>query len=213
MPKKIEVVPGERFERLVYIEERPRKSNRRRALFQCDCGQIVEASVHDVRTGHTSSCGCLHTEAIRSARSHGATIGRKLKPEYSAWKAMKERCLYPKSISYYNYGGRGIQIHPSWINDYEAFLNHVGRKPSPKHSLDRIDVNGNYEPGNVRWATRTEQRRNSRNVHPVTLDGETRLIVDWAALSGVPEQSIAARLRDGWDVRQAIYQPVGERRL
>ena len=83
-------------------------------------------------------------------------------PEYRAWYSIKKRCLDPKAEQFKNYGARGIGICAEWVNDYRAFYAHVGPRPSPKHSIDRIDNDGNYEPGNVRWATRTTQSRNSR---------------------------------------------------
>ena len=81
-------------------------------------------------------------------------------PEYNSWQNMKKRCLYPKSREYARYGARGITIHPPWVHSFETFLSDVGPKPTPQHSIDRIDNDGNYEPGNVRWATPKEQSAN-----------------------------------------------------
>lgn len=214
MGKRINIEFGQKFGRLMFLkEETPKgsKGNIRRGLFLCDCGKTTIVCIHDARCGHTSSCGCFHTERQRAAKSHGETIGRNYSPEYRAWKAMKGRCYDKNNINYSNYGGRGIVVCEKWLNNFQAFLADVGRKPTPKHTIDRIDVNGNYEPSNVQWATKREQMRNTRNVHPVTINGSTRLICEWAEISGVPEESISSRLRKGWEPEKAVFYPVNKR--
>jgi hypothetical protein len=210
MRKRIEIKANQRFNRLRFLAEEPSINNRRRGLFLCDCGNVTRAAIHDVRSGHTCSCGCFHTERQRSARTHGATLSRQNPPEYIAWKAMKARCYDRKTIGYKNYGGRGIRVCEKWLNDYPAFLKDVGMKPTPEHSLDRIENDGDYEPGNCKWSTKVEQRRNNRQgVHPVTINGITKIICDWAKASGVPEEAISSRLRHGWDPERAVYCPLG----
>lgn len=140
---------------------------------------------------------------------HGETKNRIETREYKTWKAMKARCYDKKNISYYNYGARGIKVCKRWLNNYSNFLKDIGRKPTNKHSLDRINTYGDYTPKNCRWATREEQRRNSRNVTPITFNGETRLIIDWSGISGIPQESISGRLRKGWSIEDAIFKPLG----
>jgi len=125
----------------------------------CDCGQSTTVIRGSLVAGSTKSCGCSHTRVGGDARNKN---GNKPAPEYGAWAAMKTRCTNPNSNRWHDYGGRGISVCDEWSEDYLAFLNHVGRKPSPAHSLDRIDNDGNYEPGNVRWATRKQQLANRR---------------------------------------------------
>lgn len=135
----------------------------------CDCtcgitGFVTES--YSVRKGLTKSCGCLKAEKMASGScnlSHGDSKRGGWAPEYRAWVNMITRCHNPNATRYKDWGGRGIGVCNEWRESYVAFLAYVGRRPSPRHSLDRYpNVNGNYEPGNVRWATRIEQARNKR---------------------------------------------------
>ena len=143
-----------------------------------------------------------HDESSRRGRG-GMTV------EYRAWSCMLTRCYQPNFVHYGNYGGRGITVCAEWRASYAAFLAHVGRRPSPEHSLDRIDSRGNYEPGNCRWATRKEQARNTRRNRLVTIAGETLPIAAWAERYGVPRARISARLRAGWADEPAVLRPAG----
>jgi len=117
--------------------------------------------------GKTRSCGCRIIQVLTAngyaMRQHGESksVGRAASPEYRTWDGMKERCRNPNHKAYANYGGRGISVCERWL-DFESFLLDMGRRPSPTHSIDRINNDGNYEPGNCRWATRDEQNRNQR---------------------------------------------------
>lgn len=131
---------------------------------------------------------------------------RKDLPEYRVWKGLRQRCQNPHEQYYSNYGGRGITYHPSW-DDFEVFLADVGRRPGREYSLDRIDNNGNYEPGNVRWATRDIQRRNARNIRILSFDGRSQVIADWAAELDIPRDVLYGRLRWGWSIKEALTTP------
>jgi hypothetical protein len=121
---------------------------------------------------------------------------------------MKDRCYRTTARYYEDYGGRGISVFPEWIDSFSAFLTHVGKRPSPRHSLDRYPNNdGNYEPGNVRWATKAEQAANRRSNVSITLNGVTRIMSEWSRMTGIPASRIARRLRDGWSVERTLSCP------
>jgi hypothetical protein len=135
--------------------------------------------------------------------------GQRYTPEYGIWRSMKCRCENPNDKKYYLYGGRGVSVAPSWRNDFTAFIRDIGPRPSRKHSIDRIDTNGNYEPGNVRWATITQQNRNARSVRRIFYHGKEIPIPDALELAGagIARGTFRARIKYGWDLIEAIETP------
>lgn len=128
-------------------------------------------------------------------------------PEYSAWTNMKQRCRNPASPTWEHYGGRGIRVAPRW-DSFWLFFHDVGRRPGSEWSLDRIDVNGDYEPENVRWASKSQQSRNRRNNNRLTFKGQTKCIQDWADELGISPSTIRGRLGSGWSIKDTLTKKV-----
>ena len=163
----------------------------------CDCGRVCLVTSADLRHGQ-KSCGC----AMGGKPRHG-WFGTS---EYSAWAAMIRRCTNPRSANYRLYGGRGITVCQEWRKDFVAFLRDLGPKPTPTHSLDRINNDGNYEPGNVRWATPKQQARNKRTSRVLVVDGVSSTLAEWAERSGIGRTTIRERLARGWSKKRAVVQ-------
>jgi len=142
------------------------------------------------------------------ALTHGATVNRQPTPEWNSWRGMVERCTNPNHKHWAHYGGRGIRVCDRWLG-FAAFLADMGAKPTPEHSIDRINNDGNYEPGNCRWATRHEQARNKSTTRHITAHGKTLTLTEWGRTSGIPVPTIHERLRHGWDTERAVTEPPG----
>ena len=166
-------------------------------------GRCGACSAYFYRTGRE------RTPDVTKER-HGHSPATKVSKEYLAWCAMKSRCFNPKTINYRDYGGRGITVCPAWRQSFTAFLNDVGLAPSPEFSIDRIDHDGDYEPGNVRWARRFVQDRNTRRNRLLTHNGLTLCITDWASRLGIKREALNSRLLNGWPVEKALATPVRE---
>lgn len=156
----------------------------------CSCGSVKELRARDLITGKTRSCGCLRRELLTR---HGQSGERR--STYNTWLSMNRRCYGQNQPGYTNYGGRGITVCDRWRNDFGAFLADVGARPSRYATLDRIDVNGNYEPGNVRWATRGIQANNRRDNRRVTVCGESLTMSETARKHGVNRSTLDYRVR------------------
>jgi hypothetical protein len=162
--RKLEVKLGDRFGRLTIINEmriliEPSGIRRRRFKLQCDCGKVCEARLLSLTSGNTRSCGCLLVEIRRVA---SRTHGHARTPIYVIWIDMIQRCENPSRKSYRHYGGRGIKVCERW-HTFENFLADMGERPSPQHQLNRLNNEGDYEPGNVEWTDDLKaQKRNQR---------------------------------------------------
>lgn len=192
---------GDLFGQWTVLSVEPVGPKHRRALCRCDCGSERLVVVFTLKNGRSSSCGC--TQAAKSAAAnskHGLSGAR----EYSIWENMKARCQNEKHTHYPYYGGRGIVVCERW-QQFEAFIADMGSAPSTKHTLDRIDNNRGYEPSNCRWATRRDQSNNTRFNRHIEVDGTTKTISQWSAVSGVKHATIWSRLSRGWSSRDAVF--------
>ena len=166
----------------------------------CSCGAEVRANGEALKAGTLKSCGCFRSDRMATltlkhgARAHGdgGACGRIKSPEYKVWDGMKQRCCNPMASGYRFYGALGVSVCKEWISDFEAFLSYVGQRPSSRHSIDRYpNQGGNYEPGNVRWATSLEQARNRKSNKLVPLNGKYVPISVAAEIVGISRKVIA----------------------
>jgi len=185
--------------------------NRRYWKCRCTCGEEVPVEHYQLLSARTRSCGCFQRElvsAMFTGRGHGESTHAGNTTEYRIWKGIVQRCCNPNDHAFEDYGGRGITICERWRSSYENFLADVGRRPSRDLSIDRIDNNGGYCPGNVHWATMKRQNRNSRQNRLLTFDGITRCIAEWAEITGIASTALYQRIADGWDSEKALTTPV-----
>lgn len=185
---------GVRFGRLVAVElvEREPVWNGHRWRFRCDCGGEIVANIKGVRGGKTTSCGCARRELVKARNT---THGLSDRAEYKVWKDMRARCRDSKNKEFANYGGRGIAVCPAW-NDFATFYADMGAC-APGMTIERCDVNGNYEPGNCVWASRETQANNKRSTVRLTIGGETRSLTQWCRQYGIGRRTVQYRLAHG----------------
>jgi hypothetical protein len=195
VPTPLAQVAGCRFGRAQAIEISHKTKGSVFWRCVCDCGNEFRTTASALRKGRVRSCGCLRSEAVAAKNTiHGLKRRGGEHPLYSVWRNMIERCENPKCEAYVWYGARGISVSKSWRRDFAAFLADVGDRPSKLHSLDRIDMNGNYEPGNIRWATSVEQSNNRRSTRLIQFGGRTMSLKQWADSVGVSARTLSNRL-------------------
>jgi len=170
----------------------------------CECGSTSVVLAKDIVAGKSKSCGCFRIDCLTT---HKMTNSR----EYTSWEAMKFRCLSPTSPQYDDYGGRGITVCERWLK-FEEFYADMGPRPV-RTTLDRIDVNGNYEPGNCRWATASEQQSNRRNSIILEFNGESLSLADWSGRLGILLTTLRRRCFRGWSAEKILTYPVVHRRV
>lgn len=199
---------GLRFGRLIVLELGG-KSPRGHFLWlcKCDCGTEKLFIASNVRSNFSKSCGCLLKESQKAAK-HLVTHGLSATATYKSWSAAKSRCGNPSNAAYRHYGGRGIRMCDEWKSSFEEFFSCLGEKPSGK-TLDRINVNGHYEPGNCRWATASEQRNNVRCNRLIIVDNVEMTVGEAYIKSGVKisRQAFYQRLDRGWSVKKTMSTP------
>lgn len=212
MSRRITDLTNQKFGRLLVIHRGVNDpAGRLQWLCKCDCGREVLVSSNHLRTGNTKSCGCLNDELRRTSRmrQHGHRSGKKTSPTYHSWRAMIARCLNVTDAAWPAYGGSGIRVYYKWfgVNGFKNFLAYVGERPDGT-SIDRWpNPSGNYEPGNVRWATKKEQANNRSD--QTTFRGKTQPLLVWAGELGISLSTLSQRISGyNWSIERALTTPV-----
>lgn len=188
-----------KFGRLTVVSRTDNRNDRAAFNCSCDCGNSVVVRSSKLINGHTKSCGCLRDKGREA-----------LRPTYSSWVSMIRRCKDESSPRYERYGGRGIKVCEQWLSSFEQFLSDMGKRPAG-HTLDRKDNDGDYEPGNCRWASNRQQARNKSSTREITFNGETRCMADWATHLGMPRTTLQQRIYRGWSIKRALTEPANSK--
>ena len=205
---------GKKFGRWTIVEALPRemgakKMKRMKYKCVCDCGNTSEVSKTCLVTGRSKSCGCY---AKQRASETMTTHGLSRTPMYALWASIKRRVVNPNVKGFDRYGARGITMCNEWLNNFQAFYDYVndtlGPKPSPQHSIDRIENEGNYEPGNIQWATNEAQSSNRRSNIVVVFQGISDTLTRHCRRLGLNAKVVNLRVsRRGWTPEQALSTP------
>jgi hypothetical protein len=212
MSKLVQPNIGDKIGKCIYLGPLPVPLNtptsRRKAKFRCTCGQDFVGYFNKIITEEVTSCGCLRLKMLHKALfKHGESNNKT--PEFNIWNKMKQRCNNPASKEWVNYGGRGITVCKSWQKSYSSFLRNMGRRPSKRHSLDRIDNDKGYYPSNCRWATKREQSVNKRNNLIIKYKGVSKALVEWTDEFSMPFALVRNRIRKlGWTPAEALTTPI-----
>jgi hypothetical protein len=197
-----DISTGERFGRWeVVAYSHKSEKGKHYWLCKCDCGSQKPVFKHGLLSGISRSCGCLRGDEL-SARQ--ATHRMTKSKVHRAWINMKHRCSNEDCAAYPNYGGRGIVVCAEWAASFGAFLRDMGEPPTAKHSLDRIDNNRGYEPGNVVWATVKQQNNNKRTNKTIEFGGKSMTAAAWDQWLGFKPGLVSQRLKKGWPIERAL---------
>ena len=201
---------NKRFGNLIALNYAYSKYKKRYWKCKCDCGNYTIVCASQLLSGKTKSCGCLRKQiarenAIKTHTTHHFTQTRL----YDIWRSMKKRCYLKTHMHYSSYGARGIKICEEWKNDFISFYNWAMENGYRDDlTIDRIDVNGNYEPNNCRWATIKQQQNNKRNNIFLTYEGKTKSIYEWSNITGIKYCTIWWRYRHNWNINKILERKV-----
>lgn len=190
-------ITGKVYGRLTVLQEDGKtNASKIKWLCKCICGKTTTVIGTCLKSGHTESCGCLHSERLLSRNTkHGQGTANNYTVEFSTWRRIKQRCYNAKAPHYKDYGGRGIIMSDEWKNSFTAFFSDMGLRPSSLHSIDRINNDGNYEKGNCKWSTQKEQSRNTRRNRWIEHNGQRKVLEDWAIFLRIPRYKLVAHLK------------------
>lgn len=200
-------ITGMRFGRYTVIERVENDKHGNAVwLCRCDCGKEKKVIGASLRKGVVVSCGCYHKEKLKQTQTtHGESKSRL----FEIWRCMKSRCYNKNHKNYDYYGGRGIIVCEDWKNNYVAFAEWARNNGYAENlTIDRIDVDGNYEPSNCRWVSRKEQMENTRVSHIYTINGESKCLSEWCKVYNVPHERVRSRvINRGWNIIDALTTP------
>lgn len=188
---------------ILVIREAKKQGQKRYWRCKCHCGKIKNISQNALRKP-TKSCGCLQT-------AHCYKHGMHKTPENNAWRKMKNRCNNPNNHKFERYGKRGIKVCDRWLHSFENFYSDMGKRPSKKHSLHRLNNDGNYEPSNCVWATAKIQMNNTSQNIKITFHGETLSLSQWSRKLRINRGALFARLRRGWSAEKTLGTPIDKK--
>ena len=204
LSKQMKDVSAETFGRLTAIGLVRTKPAR--WLCECECGNTSVVALGNLTSGHTTSCGCYNLQRIVETKTTHRLGGT---PEHVSWAHIIQRTTNKESVDYKNYGGRGITVSDKWRYSFETFLDDMGNRPTPKHSIERIDNNLGYFKENCKWANRKAQARNKRSNVVIDFDGKSLCLAEWAEVTGISYYALYFRIcRRGWPVERALTEPV-----
>ena len=189
---------GKSFGKVIVISESINMGSYSAVQGRCECGDVRQYPIANLRAQKCPMCPDCRTQ---SRPAKGASRGH---PLFNIWKGMIQRCENPKHTWYKRYGGRGISICPEWRNDFYAFAAYMGERPTPEHTVDRIDSDGNYEPRNVRWLTIGDQQNNRGNSVRVEYLGKPITIKEICELTGLQHAAVAWRINQGWPIEKVM---------
>lgn len=203
---------GMKFGRLTVMDRESPKSKKAKGLWvcKCECGNVIKVNTSDLKSGNTTSCGCKRKETLRQLRTKHGESNTRL---YNVWSDMKKRCYNTKNVDYKNYGGRGISVCDEWM-DFQNFYDwaiangYDETAPRGQCTIDRINVDGNYEPKNCRWVDRYIQMNNKRNNRILTYNGESHTLAEWCEIVNIPYNCLKSRLNKlHWSVEKTLTTP------
>lgn len=200
-----EDLKNQKFGMLKVINFEKNQNGRTYWLCKCDCGNYTTAEAYKLKTGHVKSCGCLGKKNKEQLYKFSIKHKKTNTKLYRTWQNMKRRCDTKSSTSYKNYGGRGITVCDEWRNDFISFYNWaMANGYRDDLTIDRIDVNGNYEPNNCRWITKEEQANNKRNNRFIEYNGKKMTLIQWSKKKNIKRETIAYRLNHNYPLEKVF---------
>ncbi|WP_076231638.1 hypothetical protein [Clostridium botulinum] len=211
--RKLIDLTNQKFGKLTVIEYAGKAKEGRMSMWKCkcDCGNICTVRGSCLKNGHTKSCGCIRSNKLVKINKSKVKHGKSNTRLFKIWNGMKQRCYYEKMQDYEYYGGKGIKVCDEWLNNFVSFYNWaINNGYKENLTIDRKDINGNYEPSNCKWSSIKQQARNRRSNKLITYEGETKTLAEWCEKYNILGTTVNERLKRGWSVEEALTTPIGK---